>query len=160
MRGRKSTKSRRNAGFCGLSTVKPCVGMAAWRRLAFDGAESAGRFWCVEPSGMQRKRKTRPGGRASHAISNETQYIRALIEGCHAGLCQKLRNVVGTGGEIDTPLTQPCSPIVRVYARGLMSFRHCHGIGILGLGSVGSRHNAGGGFDFSAPSLLPPWAQS
>src|ERR1700680_1614519 len=62
MTGRKSTKSRRNAGFFGLSTVKPCVGMAAWRRLTFDGAESAGRFWCVEPSGMQPKRKTRPGG--------------------------------------------------------------------------------------------------
>jgi hypothetical protein len=72
MRDRKSTKSRKDAGFSGLSAVKPCVGMAAWRRLTFDGAESAGRFWCVEPSEMQRKRKTRPGGRASHAISSET----------------------------------------------------------------------------------------
>jgi hypothetical protein len=29
MRDRKSTKSRRNVGFSGLSAVKPCVGMAA-----------------------------------------------------------------------------------------------------------------------------------
>jgi hypothetical protein len=42
MEGGKSTESRKDAGFSVLSTVKPYVGMAALRRRALGGAESAG----------------------------------------------------------------------------------------------------------------------